>query len=106
MTTLIVDGPRLINYQAEPQTVRINGDLPTVLEGVRLAKWTADQPTEIRRPLRVGDRVTLAYYDWDDSDRVPFATATVAKTQPVHRVVARKKVTDRWLITVKNVEAL
>jgi len=95
-------------------TVRIDGPPPTVVD-----EWTGGydydgMPLPAPRPLRVGDKVTLATAQpWDKDagawvgavcDPHPFATATVAKVQPVSRIVARRQVTDRWLVTVTDVE--
>jgi hypothetical protein len=117
MPILIVDGDPadwLLPYgdpcpceREHRNAVRIDGDLPIVSHKVKPGEpriWQ-DHP----RRLRVGDKVTLAYMDQEMiavDCRVPFATATVAKVQPVSRIVARRQVTDRWLVTVSDVEAL
>jgi hypothetical protein len=85
-------------------TVRIDGDLPTVTE-----EWTGGydydgMPLPAPRPLRVGDKVTLATV-WKDSDdewcQSSFATATVA------RIEKHIEMTGSFaLVTVSDVEAL
>ena len=104
MTTLLVGGDP---NNLQDCILRIDGDLPLVWD------WEHDGEHGQYRPLRVGDRVTLATLDdldqWiveDDlpveTDPIPFATATVADVvegmpTPSHSV---------WLVTAKNVEAL
>jgi len=115
--TLIVDGDPWDwtgddIFDPSRNTIRIDGDLPIVTE-----EWTGGydhdgMPLPAPRPLRVEDKVTLAtrhvkQHQHGRTERdIPFATATVAKVQPVKRIVARRQVTDRWLVTVSDVEAL
>jgi len=75
-------------------TFRIDGPLPTVedcLDG---------EVYFVTRPLRVGDRVTLFYidYEYDFTER-PFATATVTDIVDLGRWC-------RVTVTVTDVEAL
>jgi hypothetical protein len=92
-------------------TVRIDGDLPTVTEKRHLELRPYGQGnwrTVHQRPLRVGDKVTLATV-WKDSDdewcQSSFATATVARVEPRQDYMESS---DRlvWLVTVSDVEAL
>jgi len=107
LPTLIVDGDPDDWVERSPlhtppfplhDTVRIDGPLPTVpIEG-----YTG------RRPLRVGDRVTLATFDCRcpnchtfgcaDHKPVPFATATVTKTRKWQRPEGG------YIVTVTDVE--
>jgi hypothetical protein len=83
-------------------TVRIDGDLPTVQPIPD--SWVDDSWKRAQeRPLRVGDKVTLATV-WKDSDdewcQSSFATATVAE------VYANYHGSNVSYITVTDVEAL
>jgi hypothetical protein len=96
-------------FDPSRNTVRIDGDLPTVTD---IEAGGGVDVFGLVRALRVGDKVTLAtrhvkQHQHGRTERdIPFATATVAKVQPVKRIVARRQVTDRWLVTVSDVEAL
>ena len=92
-------------------TIRVDGSLPNV--------YDEDSFGYSMRPLRAEDRVMLATYcpacidvggptpvECDDGTCGPFATATIAKVQPVSRIVARKKIIDQWLIIVTEVTPL
>ena len=108
--TLIVDGPPsewLPGTYDEPllTIVRVDGDLPTVQQPCRV--HSPDSGT-YPRPLRVGDRVTLATptpaYTKDGYEAGmffdPFATATVANIDTADPEY------DCHFVTVENVEAL
>ena len=79
-----------------PTPVRIDGDLPMVFDVKQ------DHSYEWR-PLRAGDRVTLATMPPRyEPHPEPFATATVAKVRP-HVVNSRRR---GFYVTVTEVEAL
>ena len=102
---LVVDGPVLSldpvhgGEMPERHTVRIDA-LPTV------TKWIGtDFDVEWKRPLRAGDRVTLAAM-CADCPGVPthwhtFATATVADTICIYG-----QPDDHWVVTVTDVTTL
>ena len=97
--TLTVDGDCDVTHWTSRPIIRIDdGDLPAV--------WNVGTPytpgPPHGRPLRVGDTVTLAT-EWEDGDRVPFATATVAKITKHYDPLNDSFIHD---VTVENVEAL
>ena len=98
---LIAENPDdVLDFHDLKPIVRIDGALPFVWD------WEHDGEHGQYRPLREGDRVTLAHqqglpdsvYGGPPSGTIAFATATVANIQQI--------VYAAWYVTVENVEEL
>ena len=102
-----------VEWLAPHNTIRIDGPLPTVCgcachRVLPAPLADADCNCEkYQRPLREGDRVTLAWFNADSPhpahDRVPFATATVTK---IETPTGHGYDLPCWIVTVTDVEAL